>query len=436
MAATVSFVVSANGGTPRLVATLDRNAGETYWLTPQALPESQAILCTVVASSPHGSQFQLVAVSAATGERHVVLDDAKHARYLGNGILVFQRQESLFATRLDTERLEVGGPPVGVWDGVFPTRIRGRSWAHAAGTLVYTPDVPAHRLAWVDRTGKVEELPAPPDFYFGPRLAPDGRSVALVIGGEFGNVWRYELARNAFVQLTFDSSSTALIWAPDGSHLTVSTNRDSGGEILQLRADGTAQPDRLTTTPMAKWPSSWTRDGRMLAFVQHAATGEHEIWGLTMDATRKATPIVQAPGSQFGAQVSPDGRWMAYTSSESGRTEVYVTAFPDARPKWRVSTDGGYEPVWARSGRELFYRSADRMMSVPLTAGSTFTPGMPRQLFSRRLYVRRPGDPNYDVSLDDQRFLVVLPGNTEGADRLNVIQGWTKRVEQRLRDGM
>lgn len=428
------FRVSANGGSPRLVAVLDRSAGE--WLTPQSLFESQAILCTVVAPSPRGPHFQIVAVSTTTGEKHVVLDDAKHGLYVGHGILVYQRQGSLFATRIDTKRLTVSGPPVGVWDGVHPTRMHGRSWAHAGGMLVYAPGLRSgYRLVWVDRTGKVERLPAPPDFYFGPRLAPDGQSVAVVIGGAFGNVWRYDLARNALVQLTFDGRCTALIWTSDSSHLTVSTIRDAGGEILQIRADGSAQPDLLMTSPVAKWPSSWARDGRMLAFVQHAVASDREIWGLTLDASREAKPIVRDAGSQWGARVSPDGRWMAYTSNESGRDEVYVTAFPTARPKWRVSTDGGHEPVWARSGRELFYRSGDRMMSVPVTAGSTFTPGVPTRLFSGRFYFTRPGDPNYDVSLDDQRFLMVLPGNTEGADRLNVIQGWTKRVEQRLRDG-
>jgi hypothetical protein len=125
---------------------------------------------------------------------------------------------------------------------------------------------------------------------------------------------------------------------------------------------------------------------------------------------------------------------MAYTSSESGRIEVYVTAFPTGRPKWKVSIDGGQEPVWARSGRELFYRSGERMMSVSVSAANPFTPGKPRVLFTGGYDVRRPADPGYDVSVDDQRFLMVLPGSTEGPNRLNVIQGWTKTVEQRLRD--
>lgn len=312
-------------------------------------------------------------------------------------------------------------------------RVRFRSWASAAGTLVYWPTLQdQHRLAWVDRSGKVEPLTLPPAMYGSPRLSPDGQTVAYKLGGEFGNIWTHSLVDGSTAQLTFDGRSGALIWTPDGSRLTIATLRGAASDLVQVRVDGSGPPERLDVAlPVAagfyKQPRSWLRGGRTLLL---GVTAEPSLWTVSLDGG-EPRPI-RSDSVSYG-QVSPDERWIAYVSGVSGRREVYVAPFPTGHAQWKVSTNGGDLPVWANSGRELFYRDGQRVISVPIAAGNTFAAGAPRILFSGRFYEGEPGGPNYDVSLDDQRFLMVLPGSTEGPDRLNVVQGWKAEIGRRLR---
>ena len=427
------FRVPAIGGSPHLISTLSGTPDETYWLTPQWLPASRAILSTIVSSTPTGLHHQLVVVSATTGERHLVIDDAKHGLYVGDGILLFQRQSAVFGIRFDTDSWQVSGPTVPVLSGVYE-RARGRSWAASAGALIYWPDLQSERrLAWVDRTGKAELLDAPARLYHGPRLSPDGLSIAVVIGrGETGDVWRYDIPTAALAQLTSDNRNNSVIWTPDGSWLTLSSARGVANDIYRLRADGRGAVEPLLETTRSKWPTSWTPDGRTLVFTQLDSATLHDVWRTSGDGSAPQ-PVLGGERDEIDGRVSPDGRWLAYVSAESGRKEVYVASLSASRERWLVSTNGGSSPVWSRSGRELFYRSGDRLISVPSTVTGTFSPGMAELVFEQRYYFVEPGGPTYDVSLDDQRFLMVTLGSSEGPDRLNVAQGWRDALVRQLR---
>ena len=421
----------ADGGAPQLIAALDGQAEDTYWLTPQSLPGGRAVLCTISRTTDAGAGFQLVVVSVATGERRVLIDDAKHGRYLGDGVLVYLQRGALFAIGFDETRLTVSGPPVLARDGIGD-RLRLRSWAYAAGTLVYWPTLTEEpRLAWVDRSGKAEPLALPPANYAAPRLSPDGQTVAYKIGGEFANIWTHRLVDGATAQLTFDDRAGALAWTPDGSRLIVAVSRGTGSELIQVRADGKGSPEPFEVAlPLLagfyKQPRSWLNDGRTLLL--QVAT-QPSLWTVPIDG-REPRPV--RTGNLGYAQVSPDGRWIAYASSASGRREVYVAPFPEGQAQWKVS-DGGDLPLWSRNGRELFYRDGPHMMSVAIAPGDTFAAGAPQRLFSGRYFEAEPGGPNYDVSPDGQRFLMVLAGSTDGPDRLIVVQGWKEEVERRLR---
>jgi Tol biopolymer transport system component len=433
------YRVSANGGAPQLIAALDGNADDAYWLTPQSLANGRIILSTLARTVTSGPRFQVVAVSVSSGERRMLVDDARHALYIGDGVLVYWRNDALFATRLDLDRVEVTGPHVPAWDGVWE-RIRMRSWTSAAGTLVYWPNASvSHRLVWVDRAGKQEPLPLPPAMYHAPRVSPDGRTVAYSAGTDFSSdVWTYDVASGGTVRLTSDGRAAVPLWRPDGSGLIVSWLRPTGRDLAQLDLSGTAglRPIALPATFLAgasKLPTSWADGGRTLLVRQYGAERQPQIWALTLDGSREPRPVVS---SAIYANVSTNGRWIAYTAQDSttARNEVYVAPFPAGRPEWKVSTSGGVLPVWSRSGRELFYRQGNRIMTVPVTLGETFTSGSPRPLFEVPFYEGDPGSPNYDVAADDQRFVIVLPASTGGPDRLNVVQGWKKQILRRLGD--
>jgi eukaryotic-like serine/threonine-protein kinase len=427
------YRVPAGGGAPALIAELDGQAEDTYWVTPQSIDNGAAVLCTVARTTSTGARSQVVVVTVATGERRVLVDDAKHGLYLGDGLLVYWHRESLHAMRFDSTRLSVSGPRVPAWDGVRD-RVRFRSWAHAAGTLVYWPTLrDQRRLAWVDRSGKVEPLPLPRALYAAPRLSPDGQTIAFKISGEgaFADIWTYRIVDRSTAQLTFDGRAGAVAWTPDGSRLTIALSRGAGSELIQVRADGSGSAEPLDLTALLlppgayKQPRAWLRSGRTL--LMHVAA-QPSLWEVPLDGEPR--PI--RSGNLGYGQVSPDERWIVYTSGASGRREVYVAAFPAGQAQWKVS-DGGDLPVWARSGRELFYRNGQDVMSVPVAPGETFNPGAPQLLFSGRYYEGEPGGPNYDVSLDGQRLLMVMQGSTEGPDRLNVVQGWKEEIERRLR---
>jgi hypothetical protein len=414
-----------------LIAELDGQAEDTYWLTPHSLANGAAVLCTVARATATGARYQVVVVSVATGERRVLIDDAKHGLYIGDGLLVYWRREALFATRFDATRLTVGGPHVPARDGVGD-RVRFRAWAYAAGTLVYWPTLRAQRrLAWVDRSGKAEPLGLPPALYASPRLSPDGRTIAFKLGGEFGDVWTHHLVDGSTAQLTFDGRAGALAWTPDSSRLTIALSRGTGSELVQVRADGTGsvEPVDLTALPLSpgvyRQPRGWLPSGRSL--IVHVAA-QPSLWEVPLDGEPR--PI--RTGSLGYGQVSPDERWIAYATGAPGRREVFVAPFRAGQAQWRVADDGNL-PVWGKNGRELFYRDGERVMAVPIAPGDTFTPGTPQVLFSERYYQGEPGGPNYDVSADGQRFLMVLPGSTEGPDRLIVVDGWKAEIERRLR---
>jgi hypothetical protein len=295
---------------------------------------------------------------------------------------------------------------------------------------VYWPTLrDERRLAWVDRSGKVEPLPLHPALYASPRLSPDGQTLAYKTGGEFGNIWTYDLADGSSAQLTFDGRAGALIWTPDGTRLTVSTLGSAGSDFVQVRADGKGPPEPLRLSLPAgfhKQPRSWLRGGQTLIL---DVSAEPSLWAVPVDGE----PRPVRPGSLGYGQVSPDERWIAFASGASGQREVYVAPFPTGHAQWKVS-NGGDLPMWARSGRELFYRNGQDVMSVSIAPGETFTPGAPQILFSGRYYEGEPGGPNYDVSVDGQRLLMVLPGSTEGPDRLIEVQGWKAEIERRLRE--
>ena len=236
-------------------------------------------------------------------------------------------------------------------------------------------------------------------------------------------IWLYDLSRETLTRLTFDGiANYNPVWTPDGKRIAFQSSKEGRLNIFWQLADGSGGLERLTTSEYNNAPNSWSPDGQLLAFIEINPTTGYDIWMLRMDdpstgsgQVRKAQPFLQTPFNEGAPRFSPDGRWLAYISDESGRNEIYVQPYPGPGGKSQISTDGGTEPVWNPNGRELFYRSGDKMMAVEIATQPGFAAGKARMLFEGQ-YVPTPATfPNYDVSPDGQRFLMLKAA--EQADR-------------------
>jgi Tol biopolymer transport system component len=247
-------------------------------------------------------------------------------------------------------------------------------------------------------------------------------------------VWLYDLSREPLTRFTFEGQQNAnAVWTPDGKRIAIQSNREGPLNIFWQQADGSGRLEPLTTSEYNNFPMSWSPDGQLLAFVEVNPTTGYDIWVLRL-GDRKAQPFLRTPFNESAPRFSPDGRWLAYISNESGRWEIYVQPYPGPGGKWQISTEGGTEPMWNPKGRELFYRSGEKMMAVDIATQPSFAAGKPRVLFEGR-YNPAPGTgTNYDVSPDGQRFLMIKPSEQAQAapTQINVVLNWFEELKRRV----
>jgi serine/threonine-protein kinase len=404
--------VPASGGMPQQVTKLDRDKGEV----------------------------QLEVLRLDTEKRHVVVRGTRIGRYSSSGHLVYFHQgpDALMAVPFDLERLEVGsGPPITLAERVRDTSEGGEFALSDSGTLAYVPSTPKwyeSGLVWVDRNGRIEQLPAPPGAYQEPVISPDGRQVTASIAGPAFGIWVYDFARTTLTSLTSGGSSQAPVWTPDGKRIVYRGTRTGFRNLFQRAADGSGEEERLTKGDGVQTPSSFVADGMRVVFSDTDPTTGYDIWSASLDADHKTQPILKTPFAEWNPHVSTDGRWLAYTSEESGRSEVYVRPFPKLDGKWKVSTDGGTEPVWSRDGRELFYRNGDKMMQVAITSGAGFVASPPRVLFEGRYVFSGTSISAYDVSPDGRRFLMIQPADAVQTEtEIHIVLNWSEQLRTKSR---
>ncbi len=425
--------VSSAGGEPVEATRLDAERGEILHRWPQVLPGGEHVLFTSATRQGDFENASLWIQDLSTRERREVSQRAYFGRYLPSGHLAFIRRGSLFAAPFDLSRLEITGTAASVLEEISTNSAGGGAqFAYSSsGALVYLTGAVTwlrYSLVWVDRDGRVETLLSDPRAYRCPRLSPDGRLLAMHIGGGFygrtseADVWLQDLERGVTARFTVDPAPDYMpIWTPDGQRLTFSSER--GGDAPNLfwqLADGSEEADRLTVSELPQFPCSWSPDGKVLAFVQLSERGDYDLWAVEIDEEGhpgRLEPLVKSPFGEWRAEFSPDGRWLAYSSNESGTWQVYVRPFPGAGGKWQISSEA--ESVsnifvrWSRSSEELFYRPVPgRMMVVPYTAnGDTFRAERPRLLFEAPL--ADGGWPDWDVTADGQRFVKLQSADDE-----------------------
>jgi Tol biopolymer transport system component len=392
---------------------------------------------------------QVAVLDLKTGQRRILVRGGSSAEYVETGHLLYAAAGTLRAVRFDPVRLEVLSDPVPVVEQVM-TKADGAAEFSVSrhGTLVYVPGsvatAPQRSLVWVDRQGHEEPLGVPPRGYVYPRLSPDGTKLALDIRDQESGIWVWDFARRTLMRLTLAPGlHRGGIWSPDGHRIAFSAECNGSESIYWQAADGTGTPERLTDRPKPHVPTSFTPDGTRLLFTESPASPlVLGIVNLTGD--RHTDLLLPGPQNELNGEFSPDGKWLAYQSDESKQDEIYVRPFPNVESgRWQVSTGGGTNPAWARSGLELFYyvrppSGPGTIMAVSVQPGTTLAFGTPHVVVEPRYLAPQTGR-TYDVSSDGKRFLMIKDAtpasNSSSAplhSQLVVVLNWFEELKAKV----
>ena len=420
--------VSAFGGRPQRVSTLDAAKGEFSHRWPEWLPGANAVLYTV-GTVGSWNDAQIVAQSLATGERTLVVQGGSHPRYLASGHLLYVRNGAIMIVPFDRDRLAVTGNATPLLEGVLQSSDGAAQFSISpSGHAAYVEGgfgSEERRLVMVGRDGVVTPLAAPPHPYQWPRVSPDGQKVLVTIEGSPPDLWLYDLRSSAVTQLTFDAGATFGAWTRDGQRLIFTSPKNGPPNLFITAINQPATTERIAASDHMQIAGSWSADGDTLAFVERRPDTGRDILLISPRTRQPVRPWLASPHEESSPHVSPDGRWLAYVSNHSGHDEVYVKAVANSDRLFPISTGGGTEPVWGPNSMELFYRNPAGMM-MAVFGGTTSSSSRSRLLFKGDFAGGTIDSSNYDVMPDGQRF-IMIQRQSQAPTTLHVLMNWFDR---------
>jgi len=425
--------IPSTGGTPVEVTKLDPAREERSHRWPQVLPDGRTVVFTVGDRSSPGD-YDSARIDAArldTGERKTLLTGARMARYSAAGYLVYQHLATLMAVRFDPVKLESIGPPFVIQERVAGETSSGAGFFAVSdtGSVALAPQgsIPSERvLVLVDRQGHETELPAPPADFNLPRFSPDGKTIAVAIGSGASaddDIFLVTPTDGRVQRLTFGQGHGHPLWSRDGRWITYTKGRSGEIGIASKAADGSGGEVLIKAQPTIGFGDAWLPDGKGLLVTDASDSIDIKI---LETGGQSITPLFASPtAAEYAPTFSPDGRFIAYTSTESGTDEVFVETFPTGGGRWQVTTGGGMDPAWSRNGRELYFLDGDSVMAVDVDLGGVFRSGAPHELFSGPYDLRTPPVRNYDVGKDGRLVLIKRKFLSGTPRELLMIDGWT-----------
>jgi Tol biopolymer transport system component/predicted Ser/Thr protein kinase len=432
-----TFRVPAAGGTATRLTTPDRASGEAAHRFPWFLPDGRHFLYTANISGQE--KTMVYAADLDSTNRKLVLAVNSNAVYTPPGYLLFVRERTLMTQPFDAGKLQTTGDAVPIAEQVDSARVADQNQFSTSqnGVLVYASGGRGGnlQLTWFDRSGKATGTLGAPGVMRFPAISPDGNTVAVdrddTQTGIY-DIWLHDLARGAASRFTFGPTANEFpAWSPDGSHIAFFSLRDGVGRPYQKATSGTAR-DEVLSRPLGEPPgltlvSDWSRDGRYIILAVFTPRTKADVWVMPTFGDRKPFPYLQTEFTEGNARLSPNGQWLAYTSDETKRNEIYVQTFPTPGGKWQVSTNGGERPVWSRDGKELYFIGADgKMMAVEVKAGAKFEAGLPKPLFDSHF---PSGLSRFDVSKDG-RFLMPVQLEQSANAPMTVVVNWTAGLKK------
>ena len=438
--------VSASGGEPEAVTALDSTNGEISHRFPQLLPDGNTLIFTVKQSTI--SSFDdaiIVAQRLDSGEKKVLVRGGSYGRYVPTGHLVYVRAGSIFAVPFDASSLEIKGQPKPVEQGGWMNRASGDAFLAFSkdGAMVFSPAEPASfdnvLLSWLDRSGNVRPVLDSANSFFTATISPDGQKLAISIQAANDDIWIYHILRKTLTRFTFGGGNSAFpIWSPDGKYVAYAAERGSVVDIFRKPWDGSGSVERLTNGLSITEMTSYAPDGKAIAFTQNG-----DIWVLPLDGDRTPAPYIQTSANEAAPRFSPDGHWLAYSSNESGRDEVYVVPYPHGSGKYQISSGGGVFPLWSRDGKELCFAVSG--FSTRRVRGGTGSAVMavrilgtaPFDYSAQRTVVTLPLSSGVtDIAPDGQRFVLqTFRSQARAQTSLTVVLEWFEDLKAKTSGG-
>ncbi len=430
--------VSDRGGVPTPVTSLDGSRLESQHNFPRFLPDGRHFVFFARSGQPENIGIKLGSLDQP--QTRFLLRSDTNAEYSTAGYLIFMRGEKILAQRFEAEARSLRGDPVTLAEqgnrllssGYSPLSVCADKW------LIYqSGGNPNTQLVWFDRNGRQLSLVGAPGRYRWLNFSPDSTQVILerFESQKVGNdIWLFDLARETYDRLTADSSANGFpLWLPDGKQISFNSNREGLSAIWQKGVNGNDDKEEMVFKEEARSIAltDWSNDGKYIIYLKNGEKTAGDLWLLPLSGDRQPKPYLTTQFGENWGKVSPDGRWLAYQSGESGPVEIYVQAFPEKGRKVVVSKGGGTLPRWRRDGRELYYVAPDdKLMAVPVEPGANFGTGTPVPLFEVGSYGRRNNRYVYDVSADGQRILLLRPLEDATTRPLTVVQNWTALLKK------
>jgi eukaryotic-like serine/threonine-protein kinase len=428
--------VSAQGGTPVLATKTNSKEEAHRW--PYFLPDGRHFVFLGDAETTEDHHIR--AGSLDSQETQVLFGAVTRIAYAPPGYLVYVSQGALVAQAFDAGKLKVTGEPATIAEHIVDVGSNHEFDFSVSdnGVLAYQSGSPNSQLVWFDRDGKKLGSIGEPDAYASIALAPDGRRVATGLfdaDGRFSDIWLLDLERGGSKsRLTFDPQSDAdPVWSPDGTRIVFDSNRVGDGHVhlYQTSASGTGTDERLSSSDSDEFPTSWSPDGQNILTMNYGTAGHVGVWQVSLSGDHQPRPLLQSAGfDQATGMISPDNRFIAYDSNESGRFQVYVQTNPLSGRKWTVSSEGGAFPIWRKDGKEIFFITTDgKVMSAEIKPGTGFESGIARQLFQTRIKINSGGYP-WAVTADGARFLILLPEEADKPASMVVVLNWMNDLKR------